>query len=416
MLLHFDSRQDIPRPDLDLDFRRGPPLDPRITFTRNGLLTYLGPDGLLKTAAINEPAFNWNPAQNRYELQAWEQRANLLLWSEQFDNAAWSKTGLSVTENDAIAPDGASTADKLTNTSGITSLISMVVAVTPSATNDYYPTLYVKRGNIGSITLNVYYPGNIEDNVTFFLDSGTQSGAPYGEYMLQNLGSGWYRVGYRMTRDATGSRASIAYRMWESGRATGVAGNYHHVWGAQLEEGAFPTPYSKNEGSTATRGADVISMTGANFSDWFRGDKGTFVVEFTQAVGNNYSGTFRHVLHAVPTSGVNSSIGIFPSGTNKHTLQVRDGAANQAVIEAGTHLETSKIACSYTKDAFYVVSNGREWVSDLSGNAPTTDPLTRMLIGSVQDGNPLGHLNGGIARIRYWRKALPIGQLQRLSV
>jgi hypothetical protein len=46
-------------------------------------------------------------------------------------------------------------------------------------------------------------------------------------------------------------------------------------WGAQLEAGAFPTSYIPTTAATATRAADVASISGSNFSSWYRQDEGT---------------------------------------------------------------------------------------------------------------------------------------------
>jgi hypothetical protein len=56
----------------------------------------------------------------------------------------------------------------------------------------------------------------------------------------------------------------------------GYSGIY--IWGAQLEAGAFPTSYIPTVASQVTRSADSASMTGTNFSDWYRADEGTFIV------------------------------------------------------------------------------------------------------------------------------------------
>jgi len=48
---------------------------------------------------VNDPNLGW--------------RRNLLTWTEQFDNAVWTKTNAAVTANATTAPDGALTADKL---------------------------------------------------------------------------------------------------------------------------------------------------------------------------------------------------------------------------------------------------------------------------------------------------------------
>ena len=48
---------------------------------------------------------------------------------------------------------------------------------------------------------------------------------------------------------------------------------------AQLEVGTFPTSFTPTADAAVTRAADVASMTGANFSSWYRQDEGTFVIE-----------------------------------------------------------------------------------------------------------------------------------------
>ena len=49
---------------------------------------------------------------------------------------------------------------------------------------------------------------------------------------------------------------------------------------AQIEVGSFATSFIPTAGSTVTRTADSLTMTGTNFSSWFNASEGTFVVEF----------------------------------------------------------------------------------------------------------------------------------------
>jgi len=75
-----------------------------------------------------------------------ETRTNLLNYSEDFQTN-WTLIGVSVLPNTTIAPDGTNSADILRNTSGITSLLERSITCSASTTNDYYATIYVKRGN-----------------------------------------------------------------------------------------------------------------------------------------------------------------------------------------------------------------------------------------------------------------------------
>ena len=85
-------------PSLNLNFIRNNRLDPRITYTRSTTATYVGSDGYIKTAAINEPRFEYDPvtlAPLGILLEG--PRTNLLTYSEQFDNPAWVKTNATIT-------------------------------------------------------------------------------------------------------------------------------------------------------------------------------------------------------------------------------------------------------------------------------------------------------------------------------
>ena len=68
------------QPALDLNFARAKRLDPRITFTRDdsqGRATYVGPDRLIKTAALGAPRFDHNPTTGEsLGLLVEEQRTN----------------------------------------------------------------------------------------------------------------------------------------------------------------------------------------------------------------------------------------------------------------------------------------------------------------------------------------------------
>jgi hypothetical protein len=79
----------------------------------------VGSDGVLQTAATDVPRFDHNPTTGEsLGLLVEEQRTNLLLRSEEFDTASWSKAGLQAfgsgsVANAIAAPNGSVTADFL---------------------------------------------------------------------------------------------------------------------------------------------------------------------------------------------------------------------------------------------------------------------------------------------------------------
>ena len=113
------------KPSLNLNFARSRALDPRITFTRSTIATYVGRDGLIKYAGVNEPRFDHDPdTLESLGLLIEESRTNIALYSQEFNNVYWNKSGggnpgTAVTANQAVAPDGTITADYIDYTTAI---------------------------------------------------------------------------------------------------------------------------------------------------------------------------------------------------------------------------------------------------------------------------------------------------------
>jgi hypothetical protein len=270
-------------PVLSLDFLTSNTLDPRITFTRSTTATFVGSNGLIQTAAINAPRFDYDPATLAAKgLLIEEQRTNLLLYSQQFDDASWGKFAGAVTANTTVSPDGTTNADLFTISSTVGSLFRSV-----SVTNAqvYTGSVYFKAGTTSTTRLKIEATANIYE-VAFNLSTGTTSPVGgTGSATITAVGNGWYRCTATATATATGTGSFSAI-------ATGVAGQNILVWGAQLEAGAFATSYIPTVASQVTRSADVATMTGTNFSEWYNQSEGTMVCNFA-IVGSVPSGTGR---------------------------------------------------------------------------------------------------------------------------
>ena len=272
------------RPTLDLNFAGSQTVDPRITFTRNSIATYFDKFGVMQTAGVNQPRIDYDPVTGECKgLLIEGQRTNLLTYSEQFDNAVWTKSIVTVSANAVIAPDGTISADKLvaTTTANQHSLVSTDVAA-----GTYTWSVYMKAGELTRGVLSCYDGTSYKVGTVFDLSAGTVVSQQAGSTStITSVGNGWYRCTVTATLAASSQfggfqiRPNLGGQFGENAPGNGFSGIY--IWGAQLEAGSFPTSYIPTTVAQVTRAADSASMTGTNFSSWYRQGEGSYLLEFS---------------------------------------------------------------------------------------------------------------------------------------
>ena len=170
-------------------------------------------------------------------------RTNLQVYSEEFDNAAWSKTRTTITADQGLAPNGTNTADKFTGTGTGASYI--VDGFNFTSGEKYTISVYVKPINV--TTFRIYkFSGGI-GAADFNLSTGTiinASGA-MSNPIIESLSSGWFRCSVEHTPTATGSQ-NYGFGLQD------YSGDQYYIWGAMLEEGSQVTSYIKTEATTVT--------------------------------------------------------------------------------------------------------------------------------------------------------------------
>jgi hypothetical protein len=353
-----------------------------ITFTRASTAMVYNSSGVLTSVAIDAPRFDHDrvtPWASR-GLLVEEGRTNLNLWSEDFSNVAYSRVRSGLTTNAVAAPDGNTTADKLTEQTDVATNRSIGQNISVTSGSTYTISVFAKAAERSGINLR-FASGFAAGNVTFDLSGSgsTTIGGTVANSGITPLNNGWYRcfASYVATSTTTAG-AQIFITSGGSGITyDGVSGNGVYLWGMDVEVGGWATSYIPTTTLAVTRAVDVALVS--TLSPWFNATEGTMYCEVTP-VG---VGTLQTYAYFDDTTS-NERMGIRSSATSNAILAVDGGVTqvNSAIgnIAAGT---TYKCAMGYKLNDFGGSQAGAAIVTDVSATLPT---VTRFLIGSRQTG------------------------------
>lgn len=238
------------------------------TFTsRASTGTYYDASGIIQTAAIDvERAANYYPGDLTvlpsplYE----EARTNLILHSEDF-TSTWTDTGpdITITANATTAPDGTTTADKLTRNAGLPNDGFTLHQITSYTTGlDYTLSVFFKPDTETKVSLR--FPSSF--GVSFagvVFDTADESFSVIGSETVRKgyiaLPNGWYRVWVSATCNSTSSLQTRVYIGDDSNLVSAAGTEAGFFWGAQVEQGSSPSSYIPTTTVAVTRSADVYS-------------------------------------------------------------------------------------------------------------------------------------------------------------
>lgn len=389
----------VMRPTLNLNFARARQLDPRITFTRASTATYFDSSGVLQTAIAGQPRFDFSPTTlQSLGLLIEEQRTNSLLQSG-WDGAVAGSPGTAPTSW-SISSVGSPSLE-VANAQYGTAIPALALTFNCVATERHWlsQTINVTSGVQYAISVWVEaVTGNAGAVITITNGTGTatinqtvNSPSTPGRYTLLFTATGTGTINVRCGAGTTsGVPSSVSIRLSR----------------IQLEAGSFATSYIPTTAAAATRNTDVATMTGTNFSSWYRADEGTLYAE-----GSAATSTDRFPVLAFISDGGTQNFLLLGYLTNViGSLEVKVSNVVQAVIFPFVSTFNRKAACAYKTDDFVVTYNGASPNTDTSGGVPVVDRLT---IGNTF--STISATNGHIRRIAYYPVRLSNDQLQALT-
>ncbi|WP_050874348.1 phage head spike fiber domain-containing protein [Comamonas testosteroni] len=411
------------RPSLLLDFANSRQVDPRVTFTRASAATRWNAAGVLETVPAGVPRIDYDPATGKcLGLLVEGARTNLRTNSRQ----PTASTGTVLGTSTAIAPDGFSVTsiedDPATSVEHYVN--DLAVAVTTGQT--FVQSVFVKAmpGAERQVVLRVAGSVAGSQSLVFNVSDAacTTTSTPSYPYGIQKCLNGWWRIWSQYT--AIGDFAAAVFRVQvyknNSGGYQGEAGKGLFLFGRQVEAGSSPSSYIPAGASVATRADEFAGLLGANFSNWYRPEEGTFLFEGAPSSIASGCGLF-----SVGDASLNfeSRNGIYLStnaGTGLLSPSMAVAGAAQvspnAVTGAFASGVSKKTAFAYQADNTVGATDGVLGVVDTLCAIPkgvTALSLGELSAGWMGSGSP--RLGGHIRRFAFYPKRLTAAELKRIT-
>jgi hypothetical protein len=355
------------QPTLDLD-----PSDPSsldiITATRAGVATYTDADGVIQSASADTVRVDHVDGVPMILVEP--SATNNVL------NKTWYLAGGSSVVGGIDAPDNSTDAYRISNIQSATGDRGYCEPAPIAGGVEYTGSCYV-RGTAGETII-----------VTAKRFSGGTFTAADDQFIT--LTGEWQRVeGLTWTTAAGNISATIV--IYNAGAST--TADTLDVWGAQLETGSVATSYIPTSGSTVTRQADDLVISGSDF-DFYNQSEGTFYAESIES--QNSVDSF--VLDA--NNGFANYIEIFNTGSDTKVVLKSGGTpyVNKVIGNRPSTGVLSRVALSYETNNVSASIDGINMSPDTSATMSTV--INKLIIGA--DFNFANQLNGHIKRLIYW--------------
>lgn len=337
-LFELDAAACLAAPDQSLNAKTGHVA----TYSRASVKTAVDANLAPRTVPHSLPAFQWSldPVSGLMvpALLLEDTRTNLMLWSQDLSNAAWTKSGSTITTNAAIGPDGYQTCDILyetaTNAEHLVNQLTVGGAIADNTVCTMSASVRVGR-------TTVYVSMVKKDAVTVFgayfnLITGVVTSSDAGiTARIVPQANGFYRcsvtgsVGAGATQPQGRVQPQVGSLVYLGDITTGL-----YVTDLQFEVGATPSSRIINAGTALARSADQLTYA---FNDlpraltvYVRG------INMGTAQINNGNNPYYALIGAAPSFFV-----LYETTGAKPIAQLTASAFSTAATSAGTNPSVS---------------------------------------------------------------------------
>ena len=371
-------------------------------FTRASSATVVNQSGLIETVGSGTPRIDFL-GNTKGALLLEPQRTNQYIYSNSFD-VFWSKVNSSTIANSATSPEGINNAYLLReNTANGSHDLRQGATVISGL--DYTYSIFVKKTEEGGDRNLTFFNAGPNSSISFNTSDGTFfSVSSINSYSSEDYGNGWWRVMFSDTATSTAFNTILILNNGSSSyTGDGVSGVY--IYGAQLEQGSYPTSYIPTSGSAVTRSADVCNNAGNN--QVINSTEGVLYAEIS-ALAND--GTSRRI--AISDGGYSNRIYLeFDEVSNRIFFTIISGGNSYFIIYTSFDLTiSSKIALKYKFNDMALWFNGIKVGENTTAIMPVN--LSEL---SFDDGGNTSKFYGNIKDVRVYNTALTDAELQALT-
>ena len=348
-------------------------------FSRSGTATRINSQGLIETVASGVSRLNYPMIDGVVKgcpSHLLENSAtNLITYSEAFDNSYWSYySGVQLSSTTTITPSGSTNAVRIKNVGGANNDLRSVVPITIGLT--YTNSVYIRRvSGVGNIKLKDVNNGGVDIN---------------------GLTSEWQKFSSTVLSNSTNGRFYLE---------VSTLNDEIEVWGAQLEQGSYPTSYIPTNGSATTRSAETANNSGD--ASTFNDSEGVLMAEIS-ALDDDL--TNRRITISDNTTNNRIVLGFADTSNTILALVGSNGTQFISTISISDTKLNNKFALKYKQNDFALWVNGIEIATGTSGNTPLN--LNNL---KIQGSTGFSNFYGNTKQIQYYDSALTDSELETLT-